>query len=67
MQAIAAPSTGLAFNVTCVNPSTGFLIDGATGLTISAWPAQSGSTISPITLETFTGRQGQIWSFSALD
>ncbi|KAJ7882689.1 hypothetical protein B0H13DRAFT_1890783 [Mycena leptocephala] len=47
MQALAAPFTGTAFQLDCVNSTSASFIDGATGLALTAWPVESGSTISP--------------------
>ncbi|KAF7318919.1 hypothetical protein HMN09_00227700 [Mycena chlorophos] len=67
MQAIAGETTGLAFAVNCVNDTSAYLVDGATGLALSAWGALPGSTKSPITLESFIESPAQAWTFHALD
>ncbi|KAJ6580869.1 hypothetical protein B0H19DRAFT_1060577 [Mycena capillaripes] len=66
-QALGLTNTGLAFAVKCLNSTSGSLIDGATGVALTAWQAKAGSTISPVTFETSTGRAQQVWTFEALD
>ncbi|KAJ7482170.1 hypothetical protein B0H11DRAFT_2232406 [Mycena galericulata] len=67
MQALAAPSTGIAFKLECVNSTSASFVDGASGLALTAWAAESGSTISPVTFETFTGRAQQVWTLESVD
>ncbi|KAJ7752886.1 hypothetical protein B0H16DRAFT_780877 [Mycena metata] len=67
MQALVGPGTDIAFELECVNSTSANFIDGATGLALTAWAAGSGSTISPVTFEFFTGRAQQVWTLEALD
>ncbi|KAJ6495092.1 hypothetical protein C8R45DRAFT_927038 [Mycena sanguinolenta] len=67
MQAIANTSNGITFDVNCLSSTTGTFTNLATGLALTAWPAESGSVPSPITYETLTGRPQQNWTFEALD
>ncbi|KAJ7342811.1 hypothetical protein DFH08DRAFT_1011201 [Mycena albidolilacea] len=55
MQALGAPTTSIAFELHCVNSTSASFIDAATGLALTAWPMESGSTITPVTFESFTG------------
>ncbi|KAJ7770275.1 hypothetical protein DFH07DRAFT_272150 [Mycena maculata] len=67
MQAFVASNTNIAFELECVNSTSASFIDGVSGLALTAWAAESGSTISPVTFETFTGRAEQVWTLDALD
>ncbi|KAJ7034433.1 hypothetical protein C8F04DRAFT_1395477 [Mycena alexandri] len=67
MQALVGPTTNIAFELECVNGTSANFIDAATGLALTAWAAGSGSTISPVTFEIFTGRAQQVWTLEALD
>ncbi|KAJ6504647.1 hypothetical protein C8R47DRAFT_153584 [Mycena vitilis] len=67
MQALGAPSTSIAFELDCVNATSASFIDGASGLVLTAWPMGSGSTITPVTFESFTGRAEQVWTLGTLD
>ncbi|KAF8145277.1 hypothetical protein K438DRAFT_1992015 [Mycena galopus ATCC 62051] len=67
MQALCAPTTGTAFELDCVNSTSASFVDAATGLALTAWAAESGSTISPVTFETFNGRAAQVWTLRELD
>ncbi|KAJ7901606.1 hypothetical protein B0H13DRAFT_2027700 [Mycena leptocephala] len=49
MQAFAAPGTSIAFDLHCVNSTSASFVDSATGqVALTAWPMESGSTITPV-------------------
>ncbi|KAJ7510719.1 hypothetical protein B0H11DRAFT_2402151 [Mycena galericulata] len=54
------------FELDCVNATSGHLLEVNSGLALTAWPAEEGSTITPVTYETFTGREEQVWTFDAV-
>nr|GAT46879.1 predicted protein [Mycena chlorophos] len=67
MQALAATTTSIAFDVICVTSESAFLFNPSNGLALTAWPAQAGSTISPVTFEALTENDNQLWRFQLLD
>ncbi|KAF7350201.1 hypothetical protein MVEN_01323100 [Mycena venus] len=58
-----APGGSTQFAVNCVNNTAGYIIEPTSGAALTGWPAESGSTITPVTFETLTNRPEQIWSF----
>ncbi|KAJ6545823.1 hypothetical protein DFH09DRAFT_655475 [Mycena vulgaris] len=58
-----APGGSTQFVVNCVNKTAGYIIEPTSGAALTSWPAESGSTITPVTFETLTNRSEQIWSF----
>ncbi|KAJ7776002.1 hypothetical protein DFH07DRAFT_73688 [Mycena maculata] len=60
-------ATGETFSTTfeldCVNSTSGHLLEVNSGLALTAWPEEEGSTITPVTYETFTAREEQVWTF----
>ncbi|KAF7353168.1 hypothetical protein MSAN_01504400 [Mycena sanguinolenta] len=67
MQAISGDGTTTFFQINCLDSTRANFIDVVSSLALTAWAAESGSTISPVTFETFTNRSQQVWSFEALD
>ncbi|KAJ7865569.1 hypothetical protein B0H13DRAFT_1898494 [Mycena leptocephala] len=58
-------SEGSVFSLVC-NPAdaaSGSVIHNATGLALTAWHQEDGSTITPVTYETYTGRSEQTFFF----
>ncbi|KAJ7629580.1 hypothetical protein B0H17DRAFT_1150529 [Mycena rosella] len=47
------------FELDCVNSTAGSILEVTSGLALTAWPVEDGSTIAPVTYETFTGRAEQ--------
>ncbi|KAJ7438453.1 hypothetical protein FB451DRAFT_1303461 [Mycena latifolia] len=56
----------LSFNVQTINPATNSvkIVETQFGVVLTAWPAEGGSTISPLTWETDTGRAQQIFTLA---
>ncbi|KAJ6558652.1 hypothetical protein B0H10DRAFT_2042361 [Mycena sp. CBHHK59/15] len=63
MQAAIGGST--TFTIECINSTTGYMIEvnSGSGFALTAWAAETGSTITPVTYEAFTGRTEQLWTF----
>ncbi|KAJ7061690.1 hypothetical protein C8F01DRAFT_1286659 [Mycena amicta] len=55
------------FQLECTSATSAALILANQGLALTAWPAESGSIIAPVTYETYTGRPEQIWTFQRVD
>ncbi|KAJ7197413.1 hypothetical protein GGX14DRAFT_545447 [Mycena pura] len=57
------PGGSTQFAVNCVNNTAGYIIEPTSGAALTGWPAESGSTTTPVTFEVLTNRVEQIWSF----
>ncbi|KAJ7347368.1 hypothetical protein DFH08DRAFT_1080362 [Mycena albidolilacea] len=56
--------SSLDFNlVQCINSTAGAIIEPTSGLALTAWPIDPAGTATPVTYETYTGVQNQIWDF----
>ncbi|KAJ7483852.1 hypothetical protein B0H11DRAFT_2279835 [Mycena galericulata] len=55
--------SSVTFSLTnCVNSTAGAVTNG--DLALTAWPLDSARNSTPVTFETFTGDESQIWSFA---
>ncbi|KAK7036199.1 hypothetical protein R3P38DRAFT_2771693 [Favolaschia claudopus] len=61
LQPVIGPNTSGQFSPQCVNSTAASWVLTGTNLALTAWAAESGSTIAPVTFETFTNRPEQIW------
>ncbi|KAJ7491382.1 hypothetical protein B0H11DRAFT_2008882 [Mycena galericulata] len=61
-------TNALGFVVNCLNSTAATLTIGSpTGNALTAWQAQTGSSVSPITFQALTGRNEQAWGLESLD
>ncbi|KAJ7922267.1 hypothetical protein B0H13DRAFT_2317528 [Mycena leptocephala] len=49
--------------VQCINSTAGAIFEPISGLALTAWPRDAAGISTPVTYETFTGVQNQIWTF----
>ncbi|KAJ7738166.1 hypothetical protein B0H16DRAFT_1891468 [Mycena metata] len=66
MQALVGGETATPFRINCLDSTHANFIDVLSSLALTAWAAESGSTISPVTFETFTNRSQQVCALKSL-
>ncbi|KAJ7241510.1 hypothetical protein B0H12DRAFT_43876 [Mycena haematopus] len=59
----ASGQGSLTFNLECVSATAGSIIEPTSGLALTAWPSDAAGAATPVTYETYTGLQNQIWNF----
>ncbi|KAJ7263597.1 hypothetical protein B0H12DRAFT_1230892 [Mycena haematopus] len=61
-EVVGATNTGIAFNVTCLPNGSVNLVEDVLGVALTASQVEDPTSSAPVTLETFTGSEEQVWS-----